>query len=178
MVASPLFDIGLIIIVSTFFAYLARILRQPFLVAYVLAGFVIGPSGLGLITNTSEIATLSELGIAFLLFTVGLEIDLRKLKHVGFISIGGGILQVILTFITGFFVAQWIGFDLFPSIYMGLLTAFSSTMIVTKLLVDRYEINTLHGRIMLGVLLIQDLIIITILPILTNTATSISMEFL
>ncbi|RLJ06211.1 MAG: hypothetical protein DRP18_01360 [Candidatus Aenigmatarchaeota archaeon] len=173
----PLLHIGLILIIATFIAYLAKIFRQPLIVAYVLAGILIGPMGFGLIKNTSEITALAELGIAFLLFTVGLELDFQKLRNVGAVSVGGGIIQVVLTFVLGFFVSEWLGFNSTTSVYIGLLVAFSSTMIVTKFLVDRNEINTLHSRIMLGILLLQDIMVIMILPVLT-TQTALSLEIL
>ena len=74
-----LFDVGLIIFASAVLAYVARFLRQPVIIAYVLAGLIIGPSGLGMITNPDEISLLSELGIVFILFSVGLELDFRRL---------------------------------------------------------------------------------------------------
>ncbi|MBL7160954.1 MAG: cation:proton antiporter, partial [Candidatus Aenigmarchaeota archaeon] len=163
-----LFDLGIVIIAATAVAYGARLLKQPLLVAYVLAGVIIGPIGLGLITNFQEITTLAELGVAFLLFTVGLEIDFKKLKEVGKATLTGGVLQIIITFIVGLFLGNVLGFDFILSIYAGLLVAFSSTMIVTKILIDRNELQSLHGRIMIGILLIQDIAVILALPLLTN----------
>jgi len=151
--ASPLLlDIGLIILIATLLAYFARILRQPLLVAYVVAGVIIGPMGLGVITNPEDINTLAELGIAFLLFTVGLEIDFKRLRSVGPASLVGALIQMGATFALGFGIAILMGLEPLIGVYLGLLMAFSSTMIVAKLLVDRNEIKTLHGRIMIGVL--------------------------
>jgi len=167
-VADILFDIGIIIIVATMLSYLARFLKQPLLIAYVLAGVIIGPVGIGLIPNTEEIRLLGELGVAFLLFTVGLEIDFRKLKHVGKAVLAGGVFQIAITFLLGTMLAQFMGMGSILGIYIGLLIAFSSTMIVTRVLVDKDEINTLHGRIMIGVLIIQDIAVILAMPLLTN----------
>ncbi|MEE9323161.1 MAG: cation:proton antiporter [Candidatus Aenigmarchaeota archaeon] len=172
-----LFDLGIIIFASAVFAYLARMLKQPLIVAYVLAGLFIGPVGLGLITNTEEIALLSELGIVFLLFSVGLEIDFRRFKHVGFAAFTGGAIQVALTFLLGFTVAMLFGMTNILAVYIGLLLAFSSTMIVAKILTDRDELNTLHGRIMLGILLLQDIIAVIALPFLRNVGSLFSLEF-
>jgi len=166
--ANILFDIGLIIIIATILSYAARLLRQPLLLAYVLAGVIIGPFGLALISNSAEITLLAELGVAFLLFMVGLEIDFRKLKHVGTAVIGGGIMQIGVSFGIGYFLAAFMGMDHMLGVYVGLLVAFSSTMIVTRILVDKDEINTLHGRIMIGVLILQDLAVILVLPLLGN----------
>ncbi len=172
-----LFDLGLIIFVSAVLAYFARILRQPLIIAYVLAGVIVGPVGMGIITNTEEITLLSELGIVFLLFSVGLEIDFRKFRHVGFAAFTGGAVQIILMFITGFVVGMAFGLNMILSVYTGLLLAFSSTMIVAKILADKDELNTLHGRIMLGILLLQDIIAVVVLPILSNVDSLLSVEF-
>ncbi|MCK4532103.1 MAG: cation:proton antiporter, partial [Candidatus Aenigmarchaeota archaeon] len=172
-----LFDLGLIIFISAILAYFAKMLRQPLIVAYVLAGVIVGPVGLGLITNTEEIALLSELGIVFLLFSVGLEIDFRRLRHVGFVAFMGGTIQVVLTFLLGFAVAMLFGMTNILGIYIGLLLALSSTMIVAKILADRDELNTLHGRIMLGILLLQDIVAVIALPFLRNIDSLFSLEF-
>jgi len=174
---SLLFDLGLIIIVATLLTYVAKLFKQPMLVAFVIAGVLIGPMGFGLITNEAEIRTLAELGVAFLLFTVGLEIDFKKLRNVGRALMVGGLLQVAITFFAGFLLAGGLGFDPLLSVYIGLLLAFSSTMIVTKFLVDKNEINTLHGRIMIGILLLQDVVVILALPLLSNAGT-ISFELM
>ena len=173
---SPIFDIGLVIIIATIFAYFARGLRQPLIVGYVLAGVLIGPLVLGLITSPEEIAMLSELGIAFLLFTVGLEIDIQKLRSVGGAAVIGGLIQVVLTFMAGFWFAGLFGFGNLIGIYLGLLFAFSSTMIVAKILADTHEIGTLHGRIMLGILIVQDIIVVLAIPFLSNISSIFSAE--
>jgi Kef-type K+ transport system membrane component KefB len=172
-----LFDLGIIIFVSAVLAYFAKFLKQPLIVAYVVAGVIVGPVGLGMITNTEEIALLSELGIVFLLFSVGLEIDFRRFKHVGFAAFAGGAIQVIITFLLGFAVAMFFGMANILGVYIGLLLAFSSTMIVAKILSDRDELNTLHGRIMLGILLLQDIIAVIALPLLRNVGSLLSLEF-
>ncbi|HDD46241.1 MAG TPA: hypothetical protein ENG42_02105 [Candidatus Aenigmarchaeota archaeon] len=152
-----LFDMGLIIVFSTILAYIARALKQPLVVAYVISGIILGPLGLGLIVNSAEIMVLAELGVAFLLFGIGLEIDYKALKNVGIVSASGACIQMILTFIFGYMVAFFFSISPMERIYIALLASFSSTMIVTKLLVDKKEIRTLHGRIMIGILIFQDL---------------------
>lgn len=173
---SFLFAIGLIITVATVLAYVSRILKQPLIVGYVIAGILIGPFGFALITGETEILTLSELGVALLLFGVGLEIDFRALKSVGLVSIAGGCVQVLVTFIIGFFIGLSFGLGNIMGIYIGLLLAFSSTMIVTKILVDRNELKTLHGRIMLGVLLVQDILAVIFMPVLDNLYSAVPLQ--
>jgi Kef-type K+ transport system membrane component KefB len=172
-----LLDIGLVIIFATIGALLARFIKQPLLIGYILAGVIIGPSILGLIKSSSLIATLSELGIAFLLFFIGLEFDITKIKKLGPVVSMIGFLQVLLITVTGALISSlWL--DIRTSVYIGLVLAFSSTMIVVKLILDKKEIDTLHGRIILGLLLIQDVIAIIILPFLPSFGSSVSFIFI
>jgi len=172
-----LFDIGIILIVSTFFAYMLKIIKQPLIPAYIIAGLLIGPHFLKLITNMEEIAILAELGIAFLLFMVGLEIDLKKLKDVGFISFVGGSIEILILFSIGFFIASVFGFIPLEAVYLGFVLAFSSTVVVVKLLSDRKELGTLHGRIILGALLLQDIVAILALSVLSNESMGLVVIF-
>jgi len=165
--ADIFFDIGFIIIIATAFAFIAKLFRQPLIPAYILTGLVIGPF-LGLITNTDVIITMSEIGIAFLLFIVGLEIDLRKLGDVGVVSTIGGLTQIMLVFTVSFIISIFIGFIQIEAVYLALIIAFSSTMIVVKLLSDKRQLDTLHGRIILGILLMQDIAAIFALSVLTT----------
>ena len=166
--ANIFFEIGVVIVIATFMAYVARLIKQPLIPAYVIAGLLLGPV-LGLVTNKEIITTTSEIGIAFLLFIVGLEMNLKKLKNVALVSSFGGTLQVLLVFIVGAVIAFYTGlFSLVEAVYIGLILAFSSTMVVLKLLSDRRELDTLHGRITIGFLLMQDVLAILALSILTT----------
>lgn len=171
-----LYDIGLIILASTFFAFFARALKQPLILAYVVAGILIGPYGFGLITEKEIIKILAELGIAFLLFIVGLELDTKRLKDLGKVSIGCGLGQIIITSIFGFTVARILGFSQLESFYIGFLLTISSTMVVIKLLSDKHELDTLHGKIALGILLVQDIasiMFLATLPTISKFSISI-----
>jgi Kef-type K+ transport system membrane component KefB/Trk K+ transport system NAD-binding subunit len=179
-------DIGVIIIVATIVAYIARKFKQPLIPAYILAGLIIGPllnyiinweivtnlfnisTDFELISNHHFISTLSEIGIAFLLFMVGLEIDLRKLKSVEKLAGYGGFFQVFTIFVFGFVASMLMLFSKIEAVYIGFIVAFSSTMVVVKILSDRKEIDTLHGRIILGFLIVQDFIAIFALIILNS----------
>ncbi|MCP3684155.1 MAG: hypothetical protein GY861_15850 [bacterium] len=161
------FDIGIVIVVATVFAYFAKITRQPRILGYIIAGVLIGPMVFKLITNHEIISTLSEIGIAFLLFIVGLEIDFRRMKDVGTTALVVAFFQMLLSCAFGYFIAK-IWFDGMAAFYIALVVAFSSTMIVIKLLADKKELDTLHGRIVLGILLIQDVIAIFILALIPN----------
>ncbi len=161
------FQIGFIIILATVFAFIAKILKQPLIPAYILTGIIIGPY-LGLITHTGIITSMSEIGIAFLLFIVGLEINIKRLRDVGLISSIGGMVQMLSIFTVTFIISIFLGFVYREAVYLGLIIAFSSTMVVVKLLSDKREIDTLHGRIILGFLLMQDIVAILALSVLTT----------
>ena len=138
-----LLDIGFVIIFATIGAIIARFVKQPLLLGYILAGILIGPAVFGLIKSQSLISTLSELGIAFLLFFIGLEFDISRIKKLKPVVFLVGALQVILITIIGTLVAS-IWFNIHTSLYLGAIAAFSSTMIVVKLILDKKEIDTLH----------------------------------
>jgi Kef-type K+ transport system membrane component KefB/Trk K+ transport system NAD-binding subunit len=174
---SLFWDIGLIIAAATLLGYLTRLLRQPIILAYVIAGLLIGPGGFKLITNQDVIRTLSEFGIAFLLFIVGLELDLRKLKTIGFQAILIGIVKSVILFGMAFIISNAFGFTGYAPIYLGLALAFSSTMIVVKMLSDKSELGTLHGRILVAILLTEDVLAILALSFL-STKGEISLEAL
>lgn len=152
-------------VVATMAGFIAKLLKQPTIPAYVLTGILLGPI-LGLIKDPTNIASLSEIGIAFLLFIVGLELDLRKLKDTGNVALVGGLLRTAALFLLGYFAGLLFGFTHLQAVYTGLIISFSSTMVVIKLLSDKHELDTLHGRIVIGTLLLQDIIVILALSML------------
>ncbi len=167
-VTSEIFlQLGLVFIIAAAAGYLLRALRQPQILAYVLVGILITPV-LGIVTDTSIIESLSLIGIAFLLFLVGMEMDLKALKSVVFVSGVGGLIQVIILFVLGYLAALLLGFLSLEAAYLGLMLAFSSTMVVLKLLSDKRELNTLHGRIAVGILLLQDIVAIFALSLMSS----------
>lgn len=173
----PLYGIGIVLAAAAIMAYISSMLKQPLIPAYIIAGIIIGPElasvlnipgYAGLVSDHTMIALLSELGITFLLFIVGMEIDLSRLKDVSLVTTFGTIAQVILTFLFGIIAAVYLGYPFMTAVYLGMIVAFSSTMVVIKILQDKDELDTLHGRIMLGFLLIQDLIVVIALSIVGN----------
>ena len=171
-----LFHIALMILVATFFAFISHTLKQPNLIGYIIAGLVLGPVGFNLIPNSNEIIALSELGIAFLLFGAGVEISFSKLKGVGTIAVVNGLIQVFLTMVISIFILEKLNLDFYSSLYISAAIAFSSTTIVLKIMSDNFELNTLHGRLILGILIIQDLAAILLLSFLENLKQGISPE--
>jgi Kef-type K+ transport system membrane component KefB len=169
-----LLDIGIIIVFATILSYLVKSIKQPLIPAYIISGIIIGPVILGLISNMEEIKILAELGIAFLLFMVGLEIDISKIKYVGYSSVIVGLIAFVLVSILGFAAGIIFNFLTIEAAYLGIILAFSSTMVVIKLLSDVNEIGTLHGRLILGILLLQDVIAILALSILSSQEVSVA----
>ncbi len=166
-------DIAIIIFAATILSYIFSLLKQPLIPTYLIAGLIIGPAGLSLITNHEIIMTLSELGITFLLFLVGMELDFSRLKTVRNMSLFGTTLQVISTFFLTFLLSILLGFNTIVSAILGVCFVFSSTMVVIKLLVDKNELETLHGRIMLGILLVQDVFAVIAISIIGNASFSL-----
>src|SRR4051794_34966468 len=166
-------SIGLCTSVAAALAYLAHRLRQPLLLAYLLAGVLIGPRiGFGLIAEKESIQTVSEIGLILLLFIIGLELDLNKLLAAGRPVVLTGVLQFPLCVALGLLFFIPFGFTLgggdFGLLYLAVCLAISSTMIVVKLLYDKFELDTLPGRITLGVLIFQDIWAIVVLGIQPN----------
>ena len=167
MVYSVLIEVGIIILFAALFANISKFLKQPLILGYVIAGVLVGPAVFGLVKNMELITGLSELGIALLLFIVGLELNIKKLKDVGFAGSITGVLQVIITAGIGAAIA-YIFLPTTEALYVGFIIAFSSTMIVVKLLSDKGEIDTLHGKLMLAILIIQDVLVVMLIHILNG----------
>lgn len=164
------FEIGVLVIFAGLATYIAKLTKQPLIPAYILAGVLIG-NVFGLVTNHDLIANLSEMGIAFLLFMVGLELEMKKLKDMGVASSIAGTIQMVSVFVIGYFVTKLLGFESIEAVYLGLVIAFSSTMIVIKILSDNLETNTLHGRLTIGILVVQDIFAVIALSYLASASS-------
>ncbi len=164
-------DIGFCIVTAAAMSYIARLARQPLLLAYIAAGVLIGPLGLERVTDPESIRTLAELGLAFLLFIVGLEIDLKKLVASGRVALIASAVQAIGSAALAGGVAAWLGYGGLSAAYIGAAIAFSSTLIVVKLLSDRSELDTVAGRTTLAILLLQDVLAIVVLAIQPNVGS-------
>jgi CPA2 family monovalent cation:H+ antiporter-2 len=158
---------------ATIVGYGAHRLGQPVLLGYLLAGIVIGPAGLHWVGEEGQIQVLAEVGVALLLFALGVEFSLKELLRVRTIALGGGSLQILLTIALGgtlAYVTGWV--ETIPqSIFLGSVLSLSSTAVVLKSLIERNEVQTIHGQIMLALLVVQDLslgLMLAILPALTQ----------
>ena len=170
-----IFDIAVILILSAMFAFFARMLKQPLIPAYVLTGLVLGPLLFGVVKNLDLVNAFSEIGIAFLLFTAGLEISFRKIREANLKKIALiGVLQVGIIFGVALLLSSFLGLSTLQAAYIGIILAFGSTMVDIKLLADRNELVTLHGRLVLGILLLQDLIAIVAIVVFTSGSFAVA----
>ncbi|MBI2133355.1 cation:proton antiporter [Candidatus Woesearchaeota archaeon] len=159
-------DVSLLIIAATLFALIAGKLKQPLILGYVIAGMLILP--LNLVKDPNTVKIFSDLGIAFLLFIIGLELDFNSIRQLGIKSSIIGIFQVATTFLIGLIISVFIlKFDFILSVYIALIVSFSSTMVVAKLLGEQMELESVHGSLVLVVLIIQDIIAIIALSMIT-----------
>jgi Kef-type K+ transport system membrane component KefB len=162
-------DFALSIVMAWLFGVAAHLLRQPLILAYLVAGFVLGPTGLAWVKSEQSIHTIAELGLIFMLFMIGLEIDLKKIVRAGKVILVTSGTQIFGSFglALGLFLA--IGLPLaggrFDALYLAAAVALSSTVIIVKVLYEKFEMDTLPGRITIGVLVLQDLFAILFLAI-------------
>ena len=163
-------DIAICIIAAWILAVLSQVLRQPVLLAYLVAGFIIGPHGFKWITNIQNIETISGIGLSLLLFMIGLEIDLKKMLSAGRVITLTAAAQILGCVLLGWLVFDWIGpaENRLEALYLGVAAAMSSTVIIVKILYDKRELETLAGRVTLGVLVLQDIATILFLAIQPN----------
>ena len=190
MTSALLFDIGLLIVFATVLGCVAKLLKKPMILGYVIAGFVIGPLGLAeaaanfllspgsfdMETFSHTASLLSELGIAFLLFIVGLELNLKKIKSSGMKNVGIALGQIALTSFIGYLLALVFGFSGVAAFYIAMALTFSSTVILVKLLTDKAMLDTGSGRLIIGILLVQDavaILVLMLLPIMGDLSASL-----
>jgi CPA2 family monovalent cation:H+ antiporter-2 len=153
-------DVVLLLAVALLLGIAAERLKQNALIGYLFAGVLLGPSGLRVVSDIEQIRGMAELGVALLLFTIGLEFSLTRLRELGAVAIGGGSLQIILTGAAVVLIATGLGRPFAESLVLGGAIAVSSTAIVLRVLLDRAELDSLYGRNALGILLLQDLAVV------------------
>lgn len=163
-------SLSIVIAVAVLITVITRLIGQPSIIAYLISGIVVGPVALNLIgpSNSSSglLQIFSHIGVAFLLFIVGLSLDFRVLKEVGKVSTIVGFCEIALTATIGFLIASGLGYSNSTALYIGAILAFSSTVVVVKILSDKKELDALHGRIALGILIIEDFVAALALMIL------------
>jgi Kef-type K+ transport system membrane component KefB len=174
---SVILNIALAMVAASLLGLIMKVLKQPAMLGYILAGVAIGPIGIGMITDHTEIVTISEIGLILLLFMIGLEIDLKKMLAAGRLVIVPGVLQFPICVAMGWAILKGLtlfglsfGEGNYALLYTAIAISISSTMIVVKLLYDKMELDTLPGRITVGILVFQDIWAIIVLAIQPNLA--------
>lgn len=163
-------QLAILNVLAAVLAVVARVFRQPLVLAYLVTGILLGAGGLQVIPNTDVTHDIAAVGIVFLLFLVGLELDISKVRRLGAVVLISGTLQMVITGAVAFGVTRLLGYDPAIAGYLGVATAFSSTAVALKLLSDRKDLASLYGRVTIGILLLQDLAAIIVLIIIGGSA--------
>jgi Kef-type K+ transport system membrane component KefB len=162
------FEIALVLVLAGGVSLIVNWLKQPAILAYIVTGLIIGPLGAFALHEPDILHALSQIGITLLLFMVGLELDITQLKSMGWRSAVAGIAQVAFTSFFGTLLALALGLSMVPAIYIGIGLTFSSTIIVVKLLTEKKELQSLYGRLVVGIFLTQDFVALIILMLLSG----------
>ncbi|HCZ48585.1 MAG TPA: sodium:proton exchanger, partial [Gammaproteobacteria bacterium] len=160
VIQSTFGEIAVLLVLAAGIGLLGTALRQPLIVSFIAVGLIAGPSGLDVVRSNDQIAVLAELGIAVLLFLVGIKLDVKLIRSLGAVALFTGLGQVLFTAFFGYLIGLALGLGHLNSLYVAVALTFSSTIIVVKLLSDKREIDALHGQIALGFLIVQDLVVV------------------
>ncbi len=171
-------ELSKILVVTVVITGLIRLLKQPLIIGYILSGIVVGPFVFNIISSTNTLTAFSQIGIALLLFFVGLNLNPKVLKDVGKISLITGLGQVFFTATMGFIISKLLGLSTITSLYVAIALAFSSTIIIMKLLSDKKDLESVYGRISIGFLIVQDFIAIGILLIISSLSNGANLASL
>ena len=159
---------ALILVVASALAFVAHRARQPLIIAFIIVGIIAGPSFFDWVHDAEALELFAEIGIAILLFLVGLKLDINLVRSVGPVALATGLGQIAVMAIAGFGFSLLFGLDLIAAAVVGVAITFSSTIIVVKLLSDQRELDELHGRVSLGLLIVQDVVVVVVMIVLTS----------
>lgn len=160
-------EIAALLFLSALFGAIGLRLKQPLIVSFIALGIFVGPSGIEMVSANSQIDLLAKQGISLLLFVVGLKLDMHIIRSMGAVALATGFGQVLFTSVFGFLIAIALGISTVGAVYVAVALTFSSTIIIVKLLSDKREIDALHGRIALGFLIVQDIVVVLVMIALT-----------
>ena len=167
MPMSSFAEVALLLVLAAGIGLFGIFLRQPLIVSFIAVGLIAGPSALDVVHSDAQIDLLSELGIAVLLFLVGIKLDVKLVRSLGAVSVMTGMGQVLFTAFFGYLIGLALGLGHVTSLYVAVALTFSSTIIIVKLLSDKREIDALHGQIALGFLIVQDLFVVLAMIVLS-----------
>ena len=163
--------VALILALAVVAGAVAKLLKQPIVVSFITVGILAGPTAFDLVGEAEEIVLFAKFGIAILLFLVGLKLDFHMIKSTGKIALIAGLSQVLFTAIFGFGLAVLFGFEFVTALYIAVALTFSSTIIIIKLLGDKRELDTLYGRIAVGILIVQDILVVIAMVVIVTIGT-------
>ena len=164
---SPFAEVALLLVMAAAIGLFGIALRQPLIVSFIAVGLIAGPSALDVVRADAQIDLLSQLGIAVLLFLVGIKLDVKLIRSLGAVSLTTGLGQVAFTSVFGYLIGLALGLGAVTSLYVAVALTFSSTIIIVKLLSDKREIDSLHGQIALGFLIVQDIVVVLAMIVLS-----------
>ena len=170
---SLLADMAIVLAAALVGGMIAHRLKLPVIVGYLLVGIAIGPYGLHLVRDVGDVETLATIGVVLLMFTLGMEFSLKTLRQIGRVATLGGAAQIIATTGLGFGLGWLLHWPLRESLLFGFFIAMSSTIIVLKTLMERGELGSTHGRVMIGILLVQDLSVVPVMIILHSMGSDV-----
>lgn len=171
MVESSFVSVALILALAVAAGAVAKLLRQPVVVSFIIVGVLAGPTAFNLVEGAEEIRLFAKFGIAILLFLVGLKLDFHMIRSTGKVALIAGLSQVAFTAALGFGIAIAFGFEMITAFYVAVALSFSSTIIIIKLIGDKRELDTLYGRIAVGILIVQDILVVAAMVVIVTIGT-------
>ncbi|MFC2058104.1 cation:proton antiporter [Chloroflexota bacterium] len=176
----PVIGIVILLAAALVGGMIAHRLRQPIIVGYLIIGVIVGPHAFGLVSDLEFVEAAATIGVALLMFTLGLEVSITQLRQIGKVGLWGGLAQIVLTFglglLVGMLLFQW---SLSQAAIFGLVISLSSTAVCLKILMERAELSSVHGRIMIAILIIQDisvLVMMVVVPLLGGTLRDLPVD--
>ena len=171
MVEGSFVSVALILALAVAAGAIAKLLRQPVVVSFIIVGILAGPTAFNLVEGAEEIRLFAKFGIAILLFLVGLKLDFHMIRSTGKVALVAGLSQVAFTAAVGFGIAMLFGFEATTAFYIAVALTFSSTIIIIKLIGDKRELDTLYGRIAIGILIVQDILVVAAMVVIVTIGT-------
>src|SRR5665648_185321 len=163
-------DLAVVMVIASVVAFIFYKLKQPLIIGYLIAGILIGPYTLNLVQNVVFINVFAEIGVVLLLFTIGLEFPLRKLRAIGRVVIGVSAIEITLMLIISYAVGVFLDWGFYNTLFLGAALASSSTTIIAKVLGDTGKLKEISSTIMLGILVVEDVVVVILLAMLQNVA--------
>jgi len=164
----PFAELGVILLLVMVMSYVMKVLKQPLMIGYIITGLIVGPQMLGVLHDTQGVAMFSHLGVALLLFMVGIGLNTREIKEMGKPALLIGLAQVGLTILFGWLLSRGLWYSVMTSLFIGIALSLSSTIIIVKLLGDKGLLDDVFGKLSIGILIVQDILAMLLLILLSS----------